>query len=809
MKGTIAQVLPDGSLPTSVTNSNNLNFTINGGARSGDNLFHSFSQFSVPTGGSAFFNNALDVQNIFARVTGGTTSNIDGTLKANGSANLFLLNPSGVLFGPNAKLNIGGSFIGTTANSIQFADGTVFSAVSPSGSPLLTISAPIGLQMGSNPTPIAVQGTGYALTASNSLAPLTQNPSASELRVNPGKTLALVGGNLNLSGATLNAPQGRVELGSLSGAGLVSLTPIAQGYQLGYQNGQSFGDINLNQKSVLTIGALPSVGALNAGSVQLQGRQIQFSDGSLIFSKNLGTVAGGEIVLQASEGIDIVGTTANAQIRSGIRTEALNTGTGSSIRIVAPRLTLSQGAGINNNAFGFAASGSIQIDAGTVEVSGSSQINPTGVTSLTTSSRTAKSAGNLTINSNNLLVSGGAAISSIAFASGASGQVTVRSTETTITGDNPAGLYSNISAITYGIGNAQTVTLDTARLQLLNGGAVSTTSFLIGQAGDLNINATESILISGRSKLSNSSINSAVIPPEPLLQKLFSLPNILSANSGNVNINTPTLTLTNGGTVSVTNPGTGNGGTISIAANILNLDRQGSLAAATKSGEGGNISLQIRDLLLMRRGSFISTTAGGTGNGGDIILNTPIIVGLENSDIIANAFQGRGGNIHITTQNILGLKFRDRLTPENDITASSEFGLSGNVQVNTIGVDPNAGLTELPVNVADPSQKIATGCSSTQGSQFVATGRGGVPQNPNQQVMSDRTWNDLRDLSAYRGQSSTVAASPADPSTLVQASGFQHNADGTISLIASPTTVSASSIATCSHGSIITATVYP
>ncbi|AFZ02488.1 filamentous hemagglutinin N-terminal domain-containing protein [Calothrix sp. PCC 6303] len=803
-----AQVIPDATLKTTVLENGN-NFTITDGNRVGNNLFHSFSQFSIPSKGSAFFNNASDIQNIFSRVTGGSISNIDGLIQANGSANLFLLNPSGIIFGQNASLNIGGSFVGTTANSIKFADGVEFSATNPSSTPLLTMSVPIGLQMGSNPGAIAVQGRGHALTSVSTIAPITQNPSASELRVKPGKTLALVGGNLNLTGATLNAPQGRVELGSLSGVGMVSLNPISQGYQLGYESGQSFADIQLTQKSLLTIGALPTVGALNAGSVQLQGKHIQISDGSIIYSKNLGNVAGGEVFLQASEGIDIVGTTANAQIRSGIRSEGLNTGTGSPIHIITPHLTVSQGAGVNNNAFGFAASGDIQIDAGTVELSGFSSINPTGVTALTTTTRTGKSAGNLSINSNNLVVSGGAAISSVTFATGSTGQVTIRSQSTTVTGDNPAGLYSNISAITYGTGNAQTLTLDTKRLQLLNGGAVATTSFLIGEAGNLNINATESILIDGRSQTNNSSINSAVLSPPALLQQLFNLPKVLSANAGTVNINTPTLTLSNGGAVSVTNQGTGNGGDIKISANKIFLDTQGSIQAQTASGEGGNITSQVSDVLLLRHNSLISATSAGNGNGGNININTPILVGLENSDIIANAFKGKGGNIDITTQDIIGLEFRDTLTPRedltNDITASSQFSINGNVEINNVAVDPNSGLIELPANLSDSSQQIASACSGNQGSSFVATGRGGIPQNPNQDVKSDtssglyslRTWSDVRDISAYQKTQPVQAQIPQLPETLVQATGWYRNAQGKIQLVADKSSTQMQQQLTC------------
>uniref|UniRef100_UPI0039A56BF2 filamentous hemagglutinin N-terminal domain-containing protein n=1 Tax=Nostoc piscinale TaxID=224012 RepID=UPI0039A56BF2 len=141
--GVHAQVTPDGTLNTDVSSS----YSITKGTRVGNNLFHSFSQFSVPTGSSASFENDIDIQNIFSRVTGGQVSNIDGQISAKGNANLFLLNPAGIIFGKNASLNIGGSFVATTANSIKFADGSEFSAVQGADKPLLTMSVPVGLQM--------------------------------------------------------------------------------------------------------------------------------------------------------------------------------------------------------------------------------------------------------------------------------------------------------------------------------------------------------------------------------------------------------------------------------------------------------------------------------------------------------------------------------------------------------------------------------------------------------------------------------------------------------------------------------------
>ncbi|HEY9607892.1 DVUA0089 family protein, partial [Allocoleopsis sp.] len=145
----IAQISSDGIIPTNVNRSGNI-LEITGGATAGTNLFHSFRDFSVPTGDIAYFNNALNIQNIISRVTGSSISDIDGILKANGTASLYLINPNGIIFGPNASLDIGGSFVASTASSIQFADGTEFSAVNPSAPPLLTVSVPIGLQFNGN-----------------------------------------------------------------------------------------------------------------------------------------------------------------------------------------------------------------------------------------------------------------------------------------------------------------------------------------------------------------------------------------------------------------------------------------------------------------------------------------------------------------------------------------------------------------------------------------------------------------------------------------------------------------------------------
>ena len=170
----LSKISSDTTLPT-LSNINDIKngiYEITGGSRpeNATNLFHSLKEFSIQSGDTARFDHDLGIKNILTRVSGGSSSNIDGTIQtwidgvSPSTANLFLINPQGIIFGQNAILDIGGSFIGSTADKINFADGTEFNAVNPSTKPLLTISVPIGLQIGLNSSSsININGNGNNL----------------------------------------------------------------------------------------------------------------------------------------------------------------------------------------------------------------------------------------------------------------------------------------------------------------------------------------------------------------------------------------------------------------------------------------------------------------------------------------------------------------------------------------------------------------------------------------------------------------------------------------------------------------------
>jgi filamentous hemagglutinin family protein len=773
-----AQVISDGTLPTAVGSLDTRNFTIDGGSRSGRNLFHSFSQFSVPTTGSAAFNNALDVQNILARVTGGSISHIDGVLSANGAANLFLLNPSGLQFGPNARLNLGGSFLGTTASSIQFADGAAFSAVNPA--PLLTMSVPIGVQFGPSAAGIRIEGQGGTFLRSPNLnTALILDPQLPGLRVAPGKTLALIGNGIQLDGGVVRAESGQIELGSVS-HGVVSWNAVEPQWQFSYPAMQNLANIQMTGAALVDASGNPG------GAIHLQGNAIEILNSSKVILQHQGPQAAiGGIKINADR-IELSGITPG-QSQSLVLSENLSQGQGANIQVVARQVLARDGGELFSATFQNGGNGgNIWLQATeSIYFSGYAPFNPalpSGIFSR--SNRGGGRGGTVQVVTPDLALHDGAAMNVNVFGGRGGGDVQITTDSLSLIGENRANAAGTFIAASTGFGgDAGALTIDAGRVLLQGGGTLSASTTGGGNAGTMTVQARESIEIDAAGRTVAplpARISASGNQLAPLVRQGLGLPEFPTGDGGNLFITAPLITVRNGGYIAAENVGTGNAGTVKIQANAIALDQHGQIKIATTVGNGGNLELTVRDLLLMRHDSLISAKAGGNGNGGNVVIDSPIILGLENSDIIANASKGRGGNIQITAQNILGLQYRDRLTPENDITASSEFGVNGTVQVNTIGVNPNSGIDAGPIDTIDPSQKIAVGCGNSAIGSFVVTGRGGVPIDPTTEFIVNHTWQDLRPIGTMPATTKIAAA----PQGLIEATHWGMTIQGQPLLVA-------------------------
>jgi filamentous hemagglutinin family protein len=365
----------------------------------------------------------------------------------------------------------------------------------------------------------------------------------------------------------------------------------------------------------------------------------------------------------------------------------------------------------------------------------------------------------------------------------------------TTQGINPAG---NIS-----------ITSPTAIVFQNNSQILSNTNS-IGKAGNINVVAGESITFkdnsqiiaqtSGRGKAGNIGL----IARNSILFRsgtgLFANTTLGSTgDGGNIAIDPQYLTLQDGATIAVGSLGSGLGGNINIFANALSLLNGSSITASTASTNGGNINLNAPSILLLRYGSNISTTAGTAnagGNGGNINIKAGFIVGLkgENSNIFANAFTGNGGNVNITTNGIYGLEFRPQLTGLSDISASSQFGVQGNVIVTSPEIDPSRGLNTLPLNLVDSSKQVSQSCAaggklSNRENRFTIAGRGGLPKSPSDELSITQSLVELAELvpsatnqiSAIE-QKQEVKNEP--PKFIVEANAIATDSHGRLQLVA-------------------------
>ncbi|MEM9541574.1 MAG: filamentous hemagglutinin N-terminal domain-containing protein [Cyanobacteria bacterium P01_E01_bin.42] len=490
----------------------------------------------------------------------------------------------------------------------------------------------------------------------------------------------------------------------------------------------------------------------NGGEIEITTKILEIFDGARISNSTLGKGDAGNIIVNTTEILHLQGEDrfgVGSTIASGV--SLLARGDGGEIKITTGTLELLDGTVISTNSFGKGNAGNIRINATEIlRLQGERSFGrSSGIFSQIILGE--GNGGEVNIMTKSLELLDGSFISTDTIGKGNAGNITINSTEILrLQGKNRFGVGSTISSgvAPIGEGNGGEIKITTENLDILDGAIIATTTLRgKGNAGSINISANRLNLTEGSEIQSDTGGNFDVdagdinlsITDTINIQRsgIFASTRLNSTgNGGDIEITTPTLSLQDNATINVNSQGEGIGGDIEIRTNRIDLDNS-QITAETRSTQGGNIELTVRDLLLMRHESKISTTAGTAqagGDGGNITINAEngFIVGPpgEDNDITANAFEGNGGNINITAQEIFGLKFRDELTPRSDITASSEFGLDGTVQLNTLGIDPNNGLTNLPEDQNDP--EVRQGCSQggANSSSLNIPGRGGAPDNP-------------------------------------------------------------------------------
>ena len=588
---------------------------ITGGERVGNNLFHSFEEFSIPTGAEAIFENAADIENIFTIITGSDASFIDGLLKTQGEANFFLLNPNGIVFGDSARLDVGRSFTATTANSIVFADGTKFGVNDSNQKPLLTINQPVGLEFWRDNGSITVNGSGHRITSDRAFFPIEfTNSVPNGLWVNNNQTLALIGNEINFNGGVIATEGSQTYLISAD-SGKVGINQGGNKVTFLTDEVNSYQDINLNQQSLIY------ANGQQIETISLIGNNINFTEASFLLVQNRSDFTGGSINIKAAESLNLLSNSSGRELFSNIRSETFSNESGTSINVSANNLLLKNGGRIQASPLGNGKAGNISID-----VSNNSELNLGFVNVLT---RGKGNAGNISFSTSQLRLQNPGVITASTLGEGNGGQITINADFIEILGGTTLDT-SNITTSSFGTGDAGIITINTGQLILRDRGEITSSSFGTGDAGNLTINASESIEIIGANQLGNSRLTTIVQAANDSTRKIFGLPEVPTGNAGNININTPILNVGQNGSISAENLEIGDGGTLTISADNLKLDESANITAAAESGIGGSITLNT-DNFNISNDSQITTTAAGDENGGNITINTSNLNAKQNN----------------------------------------------------------------------------------------------------------------------------------------------------------------------------------
>jgi len=733
---TFAQITPDNTLgsESSRTVSDTINNLpsdhIEGGATRGSNLFHSFRKFNIGEGRGAYFANPNGISNIFTRVTGSNRSNILGTLGVQGNANLFLINPKGIVFGPNARLDLRGSFLGSSADSIVFNNGFEFSSTNPQATPLLTVNIPVGLRFRDQPGTIVNRSIATGQINQPKLPLETPITNQVGLAVDPNQTLALIGGSVQLPSGNLTASGGQIVLGSLASSGLVNFAQTPLGLTFNYNNIQNFGNIELSAGSVINTSGVGggkvdirggnvtlsnsriyglTLGNIDSRGIDISAQNVQVKDGSQISTLTLGNGAGGNINIRATDSIEMSGLGVEGYQQLVIKYLVSGTvdpfdpqivffngtsgvGAGGSITIDTPSLLMRNGVVGSGITLGAGSGGNLNIRANTFEMVGS------GINNATAKDSTG-AGGSINLDVQRLIMRDGSLLGSTSYSNGSSGNINVKAAESVeLSNSGPSTAVSTgISTLSIGAnGQAGDINVETKRLSLSGGSAFTLgTGVLVGRflfsqkggpAGNLTVRASESVEIAGISQLLTSGNQNA----SGLTSGTLS-----SSRGGNIRVDTPRLTVRDGGIVSTSSLGVGNVGDITINADrievvgsannglfVSEIDASvgkvfGNNADATANA--GSVNLNTRELSI-RDGATVTVQATGTGRAGNINIVANAIDLDNKASIDGTTVSGAGANINLQAQSIQ-LRRGSRITTDAGTSEGGNINLRSDILV--------------------------------------------------------------------------------------------------------------------------------
>jgi filamentous hemagglutinin family protein len=790
-RSTMAQIIPDSSLGVESstvradTIKNLPSDVIGGGAIRGGNLFHSFREFNVREGRGAYFTNPEIITNIFTRITGGNISHILGRLGVLGNANLFVINPHGIVFGLKASLDMRGAFIGSTAESLIFNDQFEFSTTNPTTPPLLTVNMPIGFRFRekagdissqahlSNFGDLTLQGGNLQLSGSlesggniilsaidtltirdSKISLLNNQKIEQNIILSSGKDTFLTnssevnvrgerGGNviINAQNITLSEAS-KIRAGIDSELGAVDL-------QAGDVIINARGILQLTDSSFISNSLLPEkIG--NAGNVFIDVHSLILRNNAQINSVVFDSAKGnaGLVKINASEDIEIdqnsgilssidvdaTGASRGIELKAGAiiisnnsRLEARNSGMGNagSIVIDARDLVSIDNSSIFSNRFSSSTgnSGNINIYANSISLINAYQdasnlgrgnggdvilVADQGAVLLknsdisTITPQQGGISGNINITARLFSMTDGSDLSTFS-RGGSAGDVTIIAPESVTLAQD-----SNINVFGLALAKSGDILINTGKLRVLNGSDIQGSVEGNQPAGNLLINASKLVEVSG-------AIESAqgLFSPSSLTMSTLG-----DGNAGNIVINTKRLVVQEGAVITtqvlsnLTNAG--NGGTIMINASdavevigatpdSLWVSRISSDTSG--SGEGGNILINTGKFIL-NNGATVSSFSLGSGQGGEIEINATDFVEIKGTRLPFNIFSssldtaangtGNAGNIRISTGQLRVLD-GGKITTE-----TSNIGEGGDIAINASNLAFISGTSSKFISI--PSQ---------------------------------------------------------------------------------------------------------